>query len=226
MSSDQKSKKKDEKASLVSPINLIAALKVFQDQELQSATQKLLRFKQQIAYKEWIHDFALQRLLQEVNLHIVRCGCNICLHGCRGSPANYDFTGGDDENVDVWIAQEQKNRGAFTIVNDGSCALYNWFRNRCLETEGTPVPPKVYVTRPYDEYVVTISQQLGLFDQQCGPLDEKQWIMQVWAMPFPKQVTTVFAVLNRMHNMIREKNNEKPLPFDEWFVWNGLSLLP
>ena len=217
-------KKKDEKV-LVSPINLIAALKVFQDKELQDTTNKLLQFKQQIAYSEWIHGFSFQRLLEEVNLHIVRCGCNICLHGCTGSPANYDFTDGDDENVDVWIAQEQKNRGAFTVLKDGSCALYDWFYNRCLETEGTPAPLK----QPpgYEEHdVVTISQQLGMFGQQYGPLDEKVWFMQVWVMPFSKQVTTVYAVLHGIHNMILEKNNKKPQTFAEWFVWHGLSLMP
>lgn len=232
---------KDHKAVVsTTNINLIAALKVFQDHELQSTTKKLLQFKNKIAWSEWIGNFNLQRLLQDANYRIVRCGCNICLHGCMGSPANYDFTGQDDDEVDLWIRREEKEKGPFRVSAISGCLLYDWFRDRCLEKEGTPVPfrypckepillsPSATMVHP----VHTIASQLGMYP---APLDdfktlinikEKFWIAEVGLMPYPQQVKTVYAVVHEITNLIQLRNNHKPTTFKKWFSWKGLSLLP
>lgn len=206
-------------------INLIAALKVFQDHELQSTTKKLLQFKNKIAWSEWLGDLNLQRLLQDANYRIVRCGCTICLHGCMGSPSNYDFTGQDDDEVDLWIRREEKEKGPFQVLLN-RCALYDWFRDRCLEKEGTPVPCKEPPSVASQLGAVTVASQLGMFRKD--PKDEKTWIDLVQELPYPQKVETVYAVVHEITNLIQLRNNHNVTitTFDHWFSWKGLSLLP
>ena len=228
---DQKKAEKDR--PLAAPVNLMAAMKVFQDTELAAATRALLQFKKKLAFNKHLTRLGhseLQVLLQEANRYIVRCGCDVCWRGAMGEPSNYDYN--PEYDAADWAKSEERAHGPF--VQAERCLLYAWFRARCMGVAGTPVPPEtplrdLYPPQAYT--VVTVVLQLGVAvvheteKKRYGVTYDETWLGQVQSMAYPAQEKTVYSVLHGIHTLIDQAKKQPPRTFSSWFRWQGLSLM-
>jgi hypothetical protein len=213
---------------VLQPLNLCLAARVFMNVQLTSVLAELTSLKKATAGGLFLD--ALQESLIDVNMRVVKCGCDHCLGG-EGSCHNIEP---ERDEVAHLITTEliQYRRQKHGLQNTtGSCQLYSWFKTKCEEHE-VPVPQDAidHPSRWPGSFNLTTCLGKGLdsgWYVDYRRTTEIGWFATVNQLSYPVQVKSLYPMLHEIDMMGHDREPEAPETFKEWFrgpkgTWLGV----